>query len=87
MTSKAFVGLDRQTWGWLAAGLLFLALGSPAWALDLDSSIHQQESESSQLVASLGRDKVPNQVTSSQSRKTVTMVLIRKAKRHKTAVR
>ena len=85
--SKTFESSDRQTWGWLAAGLLFLALGSPAWDLDLDSSIARQESTSSQLVASLGRDKVPNQVTSQQTHKSVTVQLIRKAKRHKTVVR
>lgn len=85
--SRAFAETDRQTWGWLAAGLLFLALGSPAWALDLESSIRQQESESSLIVASLGRDKSPNQMTSKQTRKTVQVRLMRKAQARELVVR
>ena len=85
--SKTFAETDRQTWGWWTAGLLFLALGSPAWALDLESSIRQQEGESSQLVASLGRDKSPNQMTSKQTGKTVQVQLIRKSRTRELVVR
>ena len=77
MMSKAAVQTDRQAWGWLAAGMLFLALVAPlkqAWALDL-------ERENAQILATLGHDKQPNQVTSSSTRKTVQLHLVRRAKR------
>jgi hypothetical protein len=42
---------DRRKLGWLAAGLLFTVLSSPAWGLDLDREIAQSEIDNAARLA------------------------------------
>jgi hypothetical protein len=84
--SETFVRKDRQTLGWLAVGLLLFALGSPAWALDLERQA-AMERDSAQILATLGRDKGINQNTSASTRKTVQVRLIHKTRAKRPVVR
>lgn len=85
MSTLAEMKKGKRLLGWFLAGLLSSILSSPAWGLDFDQSIHQQEIESAQLVGTLGSGKIANQMTSAETRKTVSVQLIRSrpAKRKK----
>jgi hypothetical protein len=85
MCTLAEMKKGKRLLGWFLAGLLSSILSSPAWGLDFDQSIQAQEVESAQLVGTLGRGKLADQMTSAETRKTVNVQLIRSrtAKRKK----
>ena len=74
---------DRRRLGWLAAGMLSFLLSSPAWALDLDQSIRLQESDSAQILQTLGHGQRVNHTTSRSTKKKVRLVLLRSHGRKK----
>lgn len=70
--------------GWLlSAGMLSLSLGTSAWALDHDQKLAQMESDNAQILATLGKDKTPNQATSKKTDRTVQVKLLRAPKARK----
>lgn len=58
-------------------------LSNAACALDLDQAISQQNSDASQIVKTLGRDKKPNSQTRRHTKKKVYVVLFKRAHSHK----
>lgn len=70
--------------GWLlSAGMLSLSLGTSAWALDQDQKLAQLESDSAQILSTLGRDRRPNQATSKKTDKQVQVKLLKSTKGRK----
>jgi hypothetical protein len=67
--------------GWFLTGMLMLS--SQAWGLDLDQVIAQNESDSAQIISTLGRDKGVNAGTSAQTKKLVQVKLVKKTKARK----
>jgi hypothetical protein len=81
--SKSDKTSDRRKLGWLAAGMLSLLLSSSAWGLDLDHEIVRQETDSAQILNTLGRDKSVNQATSTETNSKVQVKLLRAPKARK----
>jgi hypothetical protein len=80
---------DRRVLGWLAVGLLSLVLSSSAWALDLDGSIQQQETDAAQIMSTLAHHHhTPPSKHSTRKikhRKVYVMIFKAHAKPHKKA--
>lgn len=74
---------DRRKLGWLAAGLLFTVLSSPAWGLDLDREIAQNEADSAQIMSTLGRSAASVSHSETKSDRKLQVKLIKRVKRHK----
>lgn len=74
---------DRRKLGWLAAGLLFTMLSSPAWGLDLDREIAKSEADAAQIMSTLGRSNASVSATESKSDRKLQVKLIKSVKRHK----
>lgn len=51
----------KEELGWFTASLLFLVLSVPAWGLDIDLEIAKHNSETAQILGTLGRDRRPQQ--------------------------
>ena len=67
--------------GWFLAGMLILS--SQAWGLDLENVIAKNESDSAQILSTLGRGKTANAATSKSTRKMVRVKLLKKTKARK----
>jgi hypothetical protein len=74
---------DRRKLGWLAAGLLFTVLSSPAWGLDLDREIAQSEIDNAQILSTLGRSNASVDRSEEKSDRKLQVQLIKRVKRHK----
>jgi hypothetical protein len=74
---------DRRKLGWLAAGLLLTVLSSPAWGLDLDREIAQNEIDSAQILSTLGRSNASVDRSEKKSDRKLQVQLIKRVKRHK----
>jgi hypothetical protein len=75
------VKMSGKGLGWFLTGMLMLS--SQAWGLDLDQVIAQNETDSAQILSTLGRDKGVNSATSSETKKLVQVKLVKKAKARK----
>lgn len=74
---------NRRMLGWLAAvtGLsIVLMCSSLTWALDLDREISHKNSDSAQILSTLGRDKRVNAKTSKDTDRKMQVQLVRKSK-------
>lgn len=74
---------DGRKLGWLAAGLLFTVLSSPAWGLDLDREIARNEADAAQIMGTLGRSNASVSKTESKSDRKLEVKLIKRLKRNK----
>lgn len=75
--------VDRRRLGWLAAGMLFAVLSSPAWGLDLDREIARNEADAAQITSTLGRSQSSATTVAKKSDRTVQVKLIKRSKRSK----
>lgn len=78
--NETFQRNDKMVLGWFAAlvMLCFTMLSSSAWALDLDHEIKRQETDSAQILGTLGRGRALNAHTSGDTHRKVQVQMLRK---------
>ena len=64
--------------GWWVVGLLSMLISLPAWALDLDQTIQQKDSDAQQILQTLGQGKKPDSQTTYKTKKKVYVILLKK---------